>query len=271
MTIFGNILGFFTNPFDEKNSKVFFLFIVTILILLLLRQCESANSALGEIQRLENNKKAAADTLKHYKDKLGNTVGEIRGLTLTLDELKEENSELEIKANKPPITIIEYKTVVVEKIVEVPVYIKDTPIIQIIMGDTLKFDSSAVFAVNDTFGKSSRSINATIPYKVDTSLVFGNATIDLKQNIWLSAGVFQDKKTKEVFVELKSDYPGITFNDTKGIMIDRKSKQFRKFNMKQRKSFGVGINVGYGYSPFTNSFLPYVGIGIQYTPKFLQW
>lgn len=271
MTIVSNVLGFFMNPFSEKNSRMFIAIIIAILIFSLLYQCESANSARGEIVRLENNKKAAEDTLRQYKDKWGNTVGEIRGLTLTLDELKKENDSLEIKASRPPITIVEYRTNVVEKIVEVPVYIKDTVIEEVIKGDTVTFDSSVTFALNDTFGKSSRSMDVSIPFKVDSMLTFGGATISLQQTIWLSAGIFQDNKSKEVFVELKTDYPGITFNNTKGILVDKKTKKFKKFSMQNRKSFGLGINLGYGYSPVNNSFLPYIGIGIHYSPKFLQW
>jgi len=271
MRVLNEIVGFLANVFTKRNSGLLLIIITVILIFSLLKQCENTNSARQEIKRLENNKIAAQDTIRQYKDKWGNTVGEIRGLTLTLNELKKENNELEIKNTRLPITIVEYKTVVVEKIIEIPVYIKDTIVKEVIKGDTVTFDSSAVFAVNDTFGRSSRYIDVSLPFKIDTSILFGTATINLKQNIWLSASIYKDKKTKEVFVELKTDYPDITFNNTKGILINKKSKQFRKFNFQNRKSFGIGIHLGYGYSPLNNTFLPYVGIGVHYSPKFLQW
>tara|TARA_R110001592_G_scaffold120545_3_gene324992 strand:- start:65189 stop:65986 length:798 start_codon:yes stop_codon:yes gene_type:complete len=256
---------------SSVGQHIILLTSIVILIFLLIGQCQSNANSKEEITRLNNNRKAKQDTIKYYKDQWGNTVGKVKGLTLTIDELKKENDSLEIKNSRPPITIIRYETKVVEKLVEVPVYVRDTTVLEIVKGDTIKFDSSATIVVSDTFGKSSRDIDVSLPFKIDTSILFGKATINLKQNIWLSAGIYKDKKTKEVFVELKTDYPGITFNNTKGILINNKSKQFRKFNFQNRKSFGIGIHLGYGYSPLNNTFLPYVGIGVQYSPKFLQW
>jgi hypothetical protein len=102
-------------------------------------------------------------------------------------------------------------------------------------------------------------------------LKFGKANIELKQNIWLSASISQDKKTKEVFVNVKSDYPNATFNNLKGILIDQNSKEYKALKNSYKKSFGLGVNLGMAYLPTTNSFGPYVGVGISYTPKFLQW
>ena len=53
-------------------------------------------------------------------------------------------------------------------------------------------------------------------------------------------------------------------------MIDSKSSGFRDLQFKSRKSFGVGVQLGIGISG-ANLISPYVGLGINYTPKFLQW
>ena len=89
-------------------------------------------------------------------------------------------------------------------------------------------------------------------------------------SIFLTASILRDKKTKEVFVNLSTDYPGTTFNSAQGIMIDSKSSGFRDLQFKSRKSFGVGVQLGIGISG-ANLISPYVGLGINYTPKFLQW
>ena len=249
---------------DPKKTRALIAGVIGILIFLLMQQCEKTTIAKQDVVRLKNNTKALQDTVKNYKDKWGNSVGEIRGLKLTLKEL---GDSLKYEKKRPPITIIEVRTEIVERIKEVPVYIKDTLIIQ----DTFKFESELCIDKSDTFGKSSRSISIGIPFSVKEGIKFGKANIELKQNIWLSAYILQDKKTKEVFVQVKSDYPNATFNSLKGILIDQNSKEFKSLKNSHRKSFGLGLNLGMGYMPLTNSFGPYLGIGISYTPKFLQW
>ena len=76
--------------------------------------------------------------------------------------------------------------------------------------------------------------------------------------------------TKEIFIKLTSDYPGTTFNDTQGIMIDRKSSEFKSLQRQNRKQFGLGLNIGMGV--LNNGQLgPYLGIGVSWNPKLLQW
>merc|ERR1711871_603993 len=100
---------------------------MAVLLFLLMRQCNETANAKGEVTRIQNNLAAANDTIRNYVDENGNSVGEIKGLSLTIDELKDS---LEIERNKPPITIVKTKTKIVEKIVEIPVISKDTVIIQ---------------------------------------------------------------------------------------------------------------------------------------------
>ena len=102
------------------------------------------------------------------------------------------------------------------------------------------------------------------------SLTFGSATVGLKQNIWLDATLSQDVSTKEIFIKLTSDYPGTTFNSTKGIMIDKKSPEFKNLQMQNRKPFGFGLNMGMGIDG-NGQFGPYIGLGVSWNPKLLQW
>jgi len=251
-----NILSFFTDP---KNTRMILLGGIIVLTFFLFRQCEATSAAKGEVTRITNNQIALTDSIQNYKDKWGNSVGEIRGLVLKIEEL---NDSIEIEKNKPPITIIETKTKIVEKIVEVPVKTIDT-----VIGS---YESAITFNNNASWDKSYRNVNATIPYSISNdSISLGEASIDIKQNIWLSASILQDTKTEEVFVKLKTDYPGVTFNDATGIMIDPNSKGLNKIRRKSRKTLGIGFQLGLGYSG--NTVAPYVGIGLGYTPKFLQW
>lgn len=256
MTIVKNVFLFLAN---SKNRGLLVLLSLFILSFLLFRQCESTKKAKNETIRTLNNWKASQDTIRNFKDKYGNSVAEVRALTLTLDEIRDS---LEFEKNRPPITIIEYNTQIVEKIVEVPVYIKDTNI-----GD---FKTAIVINESDSWGNSSREIKINVPFSISNdSLSLGKALIGLKQNIFLTASIVRDNKTKEVFVNLLSDYPGTTFNNANGILIDMTDDGFKNLEFQSRKSLGLGFQLGVGVSG--NGIVPYVGVGINYTPKFFQW
>jgi hypothetical protein len=243
-----------------KNLKILLYVGIAVLAILLFRQCEQTRKAESETTRINNNWKAAQDTIRNYVDKNGNAAAEIRALTLTLDEAKEL---IDFEKSKPPVTVISYETQIVEKLVEVPVVTMDT-----VIG---KFSSAAIIASGAEWGKSSRKIKTTLPYTfADGSVQFGEATIDLEQNIFLTASILQDKKTKEVFVNLSTDYPGTKFNSAQGIMIDQSSSGFKGIQRQSRKSLGIGLQIGVGMVGGLGP-APYVGVGLNYTPKILQW
>lgn len=254
--IIGNILSFIMDP---KNTRMFLFAGIVLLAGLLFRQCEATKRAEWEATRMSNNWKATQDTIRNYIDKNGNSAAEIRALTLTLDEVK---GTLDFERNRPPVTVIRYETKIVEKIREVPVTVIDT-----VIG---KFSSAAVISDNATWGKSSRKIKATLPYSFEEGKpLFGPASIDLEQNIFLTASMSRDKKTKEVFVNLATDYPNTRFNSAQGILIDQNSSGFIDFQLQNRKSLGLGLQIGVGLTG--DGVSPYVGVGLNYTPKFLQW
>ena len=260
IVIVKNILGILTDP---KNTRMFLLGGMVVLFFLLMRQCNETANAKGEVTRIQNNLEAANDTIRNYIDENGNSVGEIKGLSLTIDELKDS---LEIERNKPPITIVKTKTKIVEKIVEIPVESRDTIIVQ---GNN-QFNSVVSFSSDSSWDKSSRSLSVSLPYMLSDSLTFGNAKIDLIQDIWLDATLSQDQSTKEIFIKLTSDYPGTTFNSTQGIMVDTKSDAFKSLQMQNRKPFGLGVNLGVGVTG-DGQFGPYIGLGVSWSPKILQW
>ena len=260
IVIIKNILGILTDP---KNTRMFLLGGIGVLLFLLLRQCNETEEAKGEVTRFQNNLVAANDTILNYVNEKGEAVGEIKGLSLSLEELRDS---LEYEKGRPPITIVKYKTIIEEKIIEVAVVTKDT----IIKQGSDNFNSILSFNSDSNWTKSSRTINVDLPYSLTDSLTFGSATIGLKQNIWLDATLSQDVKSKEIFIKLTSDYPGTTFNSTKGIMIDRKSKEFKSLQMQNRKPFGFGLNMGIGLTG-TGDITPYLGIGVSWNPKLLQW
>ena len=258
--IIKNILGIITDP---KNTRMFLLGGIGVLLFLLLKQCNETQEAKGEVTRFQNNLTAANDTILNYVNNKGESVGEIKGLNLSLEQLRDS---LDYEKGRPPITIVKYKTIVEERIVKVPVKTIDTVIEQ----DGVEFNSVLSFESKNDWLKSSRAINVSLPYTFMDSITFGSATIGLKQNIWLDATLSQDVNTKEVFIKLTSDYPGTTFNSTQGIMINQKSPEFKNIQMQNRKPFGFGLNMGMGITG-DGGLGPYIGIGVSWNPKLLQW
>mgnify|MGYP003109452270 FL=1 len=242
-----------------KNIKLVMGIGIVILVMLLLRQCNSTKAAKEEVTRITNNNLALTDTIKNYIDENGILNGEIRGLHLKVSEL---GDEVEYEKNKPPVTVVEYITEV-----------RDSIVFQAVVDPSIaQLDGTFIHPVHFTdsikFGKSSRIIDFNMPvFSKDTLITTGSGSLNLTQDIWLEASLSQNLKSKEVFVNLKTDYPGLQFNSAKGILIKR-DEEFKAFSRSQRKEFGVGLQLGIGYS---DRIRPYIGIGIQYSPKILQW
>lgn len=99
-------------------------------------------------------------------------------------------------------------------------------------------------------------------------------TFDLTIGMNLNLGLFQDKKTRKISIVADTDYPGVTFTTLEGasIMDDPKNKKILR---SMRKTWGLGVNLGYGVLVNTSSGSistgPYLGLGLSYNPKFLQW
>ena len=71
---------------------------------------------------------------------------------------------------------------------------------------------------------------------------------------------------------MDTDYPGVTFTKLEGasILDDPKNKPALR---QLRKNWSLGIQAGYGMTLNGNNIngAPYLGIGLSYSPKFLQW
>ena len=243
----------------SENLKFILIVIVVALTMLLLRQCESTSKAKGEVTRLQNNQRALEDTLSHFIDENGELTATMRGLVYTIDELEES---LDYEKSKPPVTIIEYVTevkevIITETIIDTIGQRPDGTFIHLLqMIDSARFD------------KSFRNIEVNVPVWIDTTINAGKAEIKISQGIWLNANLYQDTKTKEVFIELKTDYPGITFNNAQGVLV-QKDEGFKGFSFSRRKQFGLGVHLGLGFTG--QNISPYVGVGVHYSPKLLQW
>lgn len=240
------------------NFKYISIILILVLVIIVFRQCESASNAKDENLRLLNNNKALTIATKHFLNENNNIEAEKRALVLTVKEVRDS---LKFEKTKPPVTITKWNTKIVEVIKEVPVIKVDT---------TGNFTSILSITKENKYKHSSRLLEVSVPFSVkDTIAVFGESTVNLVQNIWVQAVVSQDTKTKEAWVNLETDYPGVTFNNLQSILVDTKADEWNKLTYKNRKTMGITFVAGGGFT--MHGIGPFVGIGIGYTPRFLQW
>lgn len=220
-----------------------------------------------EIEKQENNRIAMTEQITNYKDELDMANAEKHAYQLTQDELRDSIGLL-TKKNKEYVSYINshigiQDTIVIESVIEREV-------------ETNVDSGNITLAKSETFGKSSMSLSATIPYTVDSSVLHtGDATFILSQDIFVEGWLERDKKTEETYMHLRSDYPGLVFNSGMGIV----AESGREYERSMRKNFGIGVavgpNIGMCYDFSNNRIIPSVGIGVTvgftYTPKAFQW
>lgn len=273
MNILKNILAFITDP---KNTRMLMLAAIAILIFFLLRQCGATKEAKKETQRITNNYEASQDTLEQYKVGDSTWRAEKLGYNITLEELETKYANLfsDFKAleEMPPKTVIVTEFVVKDSIRNVPILVE----IDSAGNTSLAFTDTTY---HDTINH--RFLSGRIPYDIvfnpsdstyDLVPKFGEFDLTLGMN--LNLGLFREKKTGRISIIAETDYPGVTFTKLEGanIMDDPAGKKILR---QARKPFGIGINLGYGLIVDTQSGLirtgPYLGIGISYSPKWLQF
>lgn len=282
ITILKNILKFITDP---KNTRMLLLAAIVVISLLFLRQCNRTSHFKAQVElekqetkRVANNYEAAMDTIKQGKIDDNTWRAEKAGYELTLDELENKYADLlgdfEVEKNRPPKVVIKTEYVINEAVNNVPVFVDVDS-----LGNTSLVFSDSTY--HDSLMSNYRFLSGKIPYKIiydsedsthKTVPDFG--TFDLTLGMNLNLGLFQDVNTRRISIIADTDYPGVTFTNIEGasIMDDPVNKKALR---QLRKPWGIGLNVGYGFSIDPSSGTigtgPYVGVGLSYTPKLLQW
>jgi hypothetical protein len=279
-TVLKKTLKFITDP---KNTRMLLLAGIVILLFLLLQQCNAKKGLRNELeaqktetQRISNNFEASKDTIRQFQLDKDTWRAEKSGYELTLEELETEYAELlgkfNIEKNKPPRVVIQTEYVVLEKINNVPILLGVDSLGNKYMTfyDSIRHNSSNYRILDGRIGYDLVFNTIDSTYK----FVPGPANFGLELGMNLNLGLFQDKKTKKISIVADTDYPGITFTKLEGasIMDDPNN---RKILRSMRKPWGIGLNAGYGAiinpASGTIGLGPYVGVGLSYSPKFLQW
>ena len=255
--------------FVKKYKDLIYIGIVILLVLIISGQCSKIKNMDNELTRQANNLIAATEELTNYKDELGRANAEKHAYQLTQKELRDSVGLLKQK-NKEYLSYINTHMGIKDTVKVETVIVKEIEI-----GSQIA-DGAITFKKSDVFGKSSRTLSGNIPYKVnDNTLYTGSATVALDQDIFVEGWLEKNTKTKETFIHLRSDYPGVTFNSGMGIV----AQPSKKYERDMRKSSGIGLAVGpslgLGYDLSHKKLAPTVGVsitvGYTYTPKIFQW
>ena len=251
----------------KKYRDLIYISIIIIFGIIFSGQCSRIDNLNHEIDRQENNKIALTEQIVNYKDELGRVNAEKHAYQLTQEELRDSIDFLK-KKNSEYVYYINTNMNIKDTVILETVIIKEVD--AQVEGGTIKLEKS------DVFGKSSSSLFVNIPYNVNENKLFtGDATFALDQNIFVEGWLERNIKTKETYIHLRSDYPGLVFNSGIGIV----AEPSKKYEKDMRKSNGIGLAIGpnfsLSYDFISQKFVPSVGLGITigytYTPKLFQW
>lgn len=279
---------------DPKNRGILKLAAIAILIAIILMQC-SQNRGLkndieqqkSEFQRQQNNNEVKDAPLIQNKINDSTLRAERLAFKLTVDELKKSHSDLLVgfeefkKQNAIALEKIGLHNT--EVIREVPVYVKIDSLgnDEFIFTDTTRFKDGNYRKLSGTLPYSSLFFNKKDSTQADinklglySKIKPGPANFILEQGMNLKVGLFENPKDHKVSIVATTSYPGITFTKLDGadIMSDAVS---RKAARNFRKTWGIGFTLGYGGTVDLKTskiaFGPQIGVGLHYTPKWLQW
>ena len=276
------MLNKFKSYLSIVNSRAIYLIGIAVLVMLLLKQCNATADAKKEAERNFNNLLAERDSVRVLESKNGNMLVERAAFQLKYNELTEEQEELidrlELSGKRKPSVVIQTEVVYKDTSIMVPV------------AATQEGDNTYLkFTHNPTLpGTNKLLIAGQLPYTVDTDTIWdpsdkskfkfvstvipGTAKLSMEQKIDLVTGLYTDPKTGRLFVRASTSFPGITFSEMQALdMVDDPAT--KKALKQARKLFGIGFSIGYGLTVGKDGYIagPSVGLGLTYSPKWLQF
>jgi hypothetical protein len=273
------ISEFLDSTYKIFTNRLVLLGIIVLLISLSIRQCERANAFKSDIKREKNNYLAMQDSVRIIKKEKDNLIVEKSAMEVKISELTEYQKELikrlDLNGGTKPTIVTDVRIVYVDRFKNIPTKVeKDKD-----GNEFISFTHSPKMK-----GNNSLTINGKIPYTLDLTksqekddLVFaklnpGLASLDIKQNIEITTGIYRDPKTKRLMTRVATEYPGLEFKDVNSFTI-LDTKENKKTLRSIRKPYGIGVNFGVGLAANQKGIGPgiYLGIGFQYSPKILQF
>jgi len=263
------------------SSRFSMLAVIVIMILLFLKQCGETAHMEAEAKREHNNYLASLDSVRTIKSENGHLIQEKSAYELKTSELSKSQKELiyqlGLKSSgrgNTPNSVINIVTEIRDSVKIASTIVKDP-----------NGEESINFLHNPQMpGNNKLKITGKTPYAINihvdpldstkyiATILPGLTSLNLEQNIDITTGIYRDPKTKRMMTRVATTYPGLTFSDINSFDITDNADT-RKALKAARKEFGLGIQLGYGISGSSAGLSPgfYIGLGVHYSPRFLQF
>lgn len=255
---------------------------VVLLIVMFLRQCNETAMIEAEAKREHNNYLAQMDSVRTIKSQNGQLIQEKSAFQLKVSELSDEQKQLirrlELNSNGKGTTP--------KSVIQTVGTFRDTSIkAQSKITKDPNGNEFVTFVYEPTYpGKNKLMISGKTPYIVNlsknpkdsvdyiASVVPGTTSISIEQRVDIVTALYQDPKTKRLMTRVTTDFPNLTFGEINSFELTD-NPETRKALKSARKEFGLGLQVGYGLSTSPAGLSPgvFVGVGLHYSPKFLQF
>jgi hypothetical protein len=235
---------------------------MAILVLLLLKQCNSTADVKREKAIADQNVFVLKDTIRSVKNKAKELQFQHGILIADKNNLIILNAELADEVKKQIGKVIFLQSVVAELKNKPPRYIPTTVYVYPDGRRSLKWNYDTTFSIGN-----SRAISGESFFKIDSTThefkvipMYTNLTKDL-MSLKFTTGITKNTDLNRYEIFVKSDYPGFSVSKIDGAFIPTSDPIFG--SPPKPKRFGVGVNLGgnVSYNPFTRT--PYIGIGIQ--------
>jgi|688.fasta_scaffold239875_2 hypothetical protein len=250
----------------KLNKDIVYLGALILLAFFLFRSCGKSEEQQLEIARLENNAKAAQDTMRAYETEAGTMAAEITAYKLDLKKDKDIIEKMtqgyqDLKGQL--VAAASGSAQIVEKKVEVPVEVK-------VYSDTTGLIALADSTIYNATNFSKLYVKA--PYRLKGNYVtIENASYETRTALDLLIRFQEQKGTLSVIAE--TPHKGVQFSSITGGVVSAQDLP-KSMKMALRREWGLGFSLsgGLGYNPATLNIAPVIsfGVGINYTPKKLQ-
>jgi hypothetical protein len=260
------------------SNKTLVTFIAgALFVMLFLRQCNQISNLKQDVKfaqddagRSLNNFKAAQDSVTILRNNNGDQLAEIRSYEFDLSKLQESQKDLTKRYQKALSLNKDLNRV--NSLISAELEIKDSLDVTTTTETIDTTTTKITFNSSEDFGNgNSRLLSgfSTIRYEFEKFKVL-DTKFELTQTLSLMAAIEQGEDGADR-LKLSTQYPGLVIKDIENINLvnTRLNRQVEK-----KSRWLIGFGVGYGINLNNDQVIstgPSIGVGLYFSPKFLQF
>jgi len=260
------------------SNKTLVTFIAgALFVMLFLRQCNQISNLKQDVKfaqddagRSLNNFKAAQDSVTILRNNNGDQLAEIRSYEFDLSKLQESQKDLTKRYQKALSLNKDLNRV--NSLISAELEIKDSLDVTTTTETIDTTTTKITFNSSEDFGNgNSRLLSgfSTIRYEFEKFKVL-DTKFELTQTLSLMAAIEQGEDGADR-LKLSTQYPGLVIKDIENINLvnTRLNRQVEK-----KSRWLIEFGVGYGINLNNDQVIstgPSIGVGLYFSPKFLQF